>query len=194
MRADWQCPGWVAEPRVLPGHRTSDRHQDLRTCRGHAERQESHDSKQVGRKSAHARPLPGRYSPGEFPNEKPEYNLTSGALTWINRIDVLVGRPSWPNDRFGSPSDLPSLTRNVGSWGISGPQFRVSGGLLVAISRLLRLHSNNRILAHCDAAGGSNLQYHHPMAAKAQSLIPCGVGRDFKEIGIASSVEELTTV
>jgi hypothetical protein len=32
------------------------------------------------------------------------------------------------------------------------------------------------------------------MAAKAQSLITCELEQDFKEIGIASSVEELTAV
>ncbi len=29
--------------------------------------------------------------------------------------------------RHGSPSDLPSLAQNVGSWGTSGPQFRAAG-------------------------------------------------------------------
>jgi hypothetical protein len=34
-----------------------------------------------------------------------------------------------------TPSDLPSLAQNVGSWGISGPQFWAAGGLFIARRR-----------------------------------------------------------
>ncbi len=37
-------------------------------------------------------------------------------------------------DGVGSPSDLPSLDRNVGSWGKSGSRFRATGGPFVATS------------------------------------------------------------
>ena len=36
--------------------------------------------------------------------------------------------------RCGSPSDLPSLAQNVGSWGTSGSEIRVAGGPFVANS------------------------------------------------------------
>ena len=33
----------------------------------------------------------------------------------------------WTNDRFGSPSDLPSLAQNVSCWGQSGLQIQATG-------------------------------------------------------------------
>ncbi len=56
------------------------------------------------------------------------------------------------------------------------------------------LLQSNRKSADGDAGGGTPLQTRNPMAAKARSLIPCELGRDFKSLGIASSIEELTTV
>ncbi len=65
---------------------------------------------------------------------------------------------------------------------------------LLAISGLSLLLKSNRILAHCEAGGGSRLQYHNPMTAKARSPIPCDLERDFKSFGITSSIEDLTAV
>ncbi len=42
------------------------------------------------------------------------------------------GEPCLLNVGLMSPSDLPSLAQNVGSWGISGLQFRAAGCLLLA--------------------------------------------------------------
>ena len=41
--------------------------------------------------------------------------------------------------RFGSPSDPPGLAQNVGSWGISGPQFRAAEGPFIAMNGSQRI-------------------------------------------------------
>ena len=50
--------------------------------------------------------------------------------------------------------------RDVSCWGLSRPQFRAAGCLLVAKNRLKPLRNINRILAHRDASGGSRPPHH----------------------------------
>jgi hypothetical protein len=57
-------------------------------------------------------------------------------------------------DGVGSPSDLPSLDRNVGSWGKSGSRFRAAGCPFVALIRLSLLFKSNRTMTNYDAGGG----------------------------------------
>jgi hypothetical protein len=61
--------------------------------------------------------------------------------------------------RVGSKAVILNSVQNVRSWVKSGPQFRVAGGLLLAISGLKPLRNFNRILAHRDAGVGSRRQY-----------------------------------
>lgn len=80
---------------------------------------------------------------------------------------VAVDLAAWSWVAFGSPPDLSSFARNVGSWGISRPQFRASGGPFVAISGLKGMdvhwfpaHWKRRIMT-MSSGGGLHLPYPH---------------------------------
>ena len=64
--------------------------------------------------------------------------------------------------------------------------------LMVSAQAIPQIATFPRILADRQATGGGNLQYCHPMAAKARLLIRFELERDFRRTGIASSIEKLT--
>ncbi len=69
--------------------------------------------------------------------------------------------PSALNVSCESPSDLPSLAQNVGSWGISGRQFRAAGGLLLARSGSSIGQVSGRLGQHLGEAGRD--LHRHPL-------------------------------